>query len=172
VLLFFAKAKQMWMNLLHTKQLVSRMHMRENDEIIPFYILIGHRGSLVSLIAVSLVATILGPYKAHRAFAATMDVSIPKGASNDPTNGFDPKEINVKVGDTVKWTNNDNALHTVTSGKDSSDPNKGKDFDSGLTPPNALTTTGKTFQHTFTTAGTFPYFCQVHPGMAGTVIVK
>ena len=87
-------------------------------------------------------------------------------------NGFDPKEINVKVGDTVKWTNNDIALHTVTSGKDSSDPNKGKDFDSGLTPPNALTTTGKIFQHTFTTAGTFPYFCQVHPGMAGAVIVK
>jgi Copper binding proteins, plastocyanin/azurin family len=74
---------------------------------------------LVSLIAISLAATILGPYKARPA-----------------------------------------------------DPNKGKDFDSGLTPPNALTTTGKTFQHTFTTAGTFPYFCQVHPGMAGTVIVK
>ncbi len=127
---------------------------------------------LVSLVAVSLAATILGPYKAHPAFAATVDVSIPKGASTNPTNGFDPKEINVKVGDTVKWTNNDNALHTVTSGKDSSDPNKGKDFDSGLTPPNALTTTGKTFQHTFTTAGTFRYFCQVHPGMAGTVIVK
>jgi plastocyanin len=127
---------------------------------------------LVSLIAASLAATILGPYKAHPAFAATVDISIPKGASTNPTNGFDPKEINVKVGDTVKWTNNDNTLHTVTSGKDSSDPNKGKDFDSGLTPPNALTTTGKIFQHTFTTAGTFPYFCQVHPGMAGTVIVK
>jgi plastocyanin len=83
---------------------------------------------LVSLIAVSLATTILGPYKAHPAFAATVDVSIPKGASANPTNGFDPKEINVKVGDTVKWTNNDNALHTVTSGKDSSDANKGKDL--------------------------------------------
>jgi len=130
-----------------------------------------HKILLVSLIAVSLAATILGPYKAHPAFATTVDVSIPKGASTNPMNGFDPKEINVKVGDTVKWTNNDIALHTVTSGKDNSDPNKGKDFDSGLTLPDILTT-GRTFQHTFTTAGTFPYFCKVYPGMVGTVIVK
>ena len=125
---------------------------------------------LVSLIAVSLAATILGPYKAHPAFAATVDVSIPKGASTNHMNGFDPKEINVKVGDTVKWTNNDIALHTVTSGKDRSDPNKGKDFNSGLTFPDALYS-GRTFQHTFTTAGTFPYFCQVYPGMVGKVRV-
>jgi len=138
------------------------MSYNKNDNII----------LLVSLIAVSLAATILGPYKAHPAFAATVDISIPKGASTNPTNGFDPKEINVKVGDTVKWTNNDIALHTVTSGKDSSDPNKGKDFDSGLTFPDVLITTGRTFQHTFTTAGTFPYFCKVYPGMVGTVIVK
>jgi plastocyanin len=127
---------------------------------------------LVSLIAVSLAATILGPYNAHPAFAATVHVSIPKGASTNHMNGFDPKEINIKVGDTVKWTNNDIALHTVTSGKDRSDPNKGKDFNSGLTFPDVLTTAGRTFQHTFTTAGTFPYFCQVYPAMVGKVIVK
>ena len=138
------------------------MSYNKNDNII----------LLVSLIAVSLAATILGPYKAHPAFAATVDVSIPKGASTNHMNGFDPKEINVKVGDTVKWTNNDIALHTVTSGKDRSDPNKGKDFNSGLTFPDVLTTAGRTFQHTFTTAGTFPYFCQVYPGMVGKVIVK
>jgi plastocyanin len=138
------------------------MSYNKNDNII----------LLVSLIAVSLAATILGPYKAHPAFATTVDVSIPKGASTNHMNGFDPKEINIKVGDTVKWTNNDIALHTVTSGKDRSDPNKGRDFNSGLTFPDVLTTTGRTFQHTFTTAGTFPYFCQVYPGMVGTVIVK
>src|ERR671933_2441946 len=107
------------------------------------------------LIAVSIAATILGPYKAHPAFAATVDVSIPKGASTNHMNGFDPKEINIKVGDTVKWTNNDIALHTVTSGKDRSDPNKGKDFNSGLTFPDVLTTAGRTFQHSSTTAATF-----------------
>ena len=52
---------------------------------------------LVSLIAVSLAATILGPYKAHPAFAATVDVSIPKGASTNPMNGFDPKKSILKL---------------------------------------------------------------------------
>jgi plastocyanin len=106
------------------------------------------------------------------ALAATVDVSIPSGASTNPANGFSPKTITVKTGDTVKWTNNDNTIHTVTSGKDISDPNKGKLFDSGISGPTALTTKGKTFEHTFTQAGTYPVFCQVHPGMAMTVVVQ
>jgi plastocyanin len=78
---------------------------------------------------------------------------------------------NAKVGDTVTWTNKDNIMHTVTSGTGPSDTAKGKEFDSGLSGPNALTATGKTFSHKFTAAGSFPYFCQVHPTMVGKVIV-
>jgi plastocyanin len=96
-------------------------------------------------------------------------VSIPAGASINPTNGFSPKSVSVKVGDTVTWTNNDNTIHTVISGTGLSDTNKGKDFDSGLT---ALTTTGKTFSHQFTKAGDFPYFCELHPAMTGKVTVS
>lgn len=51
----------------------------------------------------------------------------------------------------------------MTSGTGISDTNKGKEFDSGLSGPNALTTKGKTFEHTFKAAGEFPYFCQLHP---------
>jgi len=58
--------------------------------------------------------------------------------------------------------------HTVTAGTGPSDPNKGKEFDSGLSTP---LMPGKTFSHRFTTAGGFPYFCQLHPAMAGTVTV-
>jgi plastocyanin len=54
----------------------------------------------------------------------------------------------------------------------SDDTNNSKIFDSGLSRPNALTTTGKTFSHTFSTAGEFPYFCQLHPTMVGMVIVS
>jgi plastocyanin len=117
-------------------------------------------------------ATILSSLTVHSAFAATINVSIPKGSSTNPANGFSPKAITIKTGDMVKWTNNDNTLHTVTSGKDSKDPNKGKLFDSGLTGLTALSTTGKTFEHAFTKAGTYPVFCEVHPGMAMTVTVK
>jgi plastocyanin len=82
---------------------------------------------------------------------------------------FSPNVINVKIGDTVTWTNYDVIPHTVTAGTGPSDPNKGKEFDSGLSTP---LMPGKTFSHRFTRAGEFPYFCQLHPAMAGTVTVS
>jgi len=48
----------------------------------------------------------------------------------------------------------------------------GKVFDSGLSSAPALTTMGKTFQHKFTEAGQYPYFCQLHPTMLGKIIVS
>ena len=48
----------------------------------------------------------------------------------------------------------------------------GKAFDSGLSGPSALTTKGKTFSHTFTAAGTYSYFCKLHPTMVGKVLVS
>lgn len=130
-----------------------------------------NKAIFATLTMVALV-TILSSVAIQPALAATVDVSIPIGASTNPANGFSPKTITIKTGDTVKWTNNDNTIHTVTSGKDINDPNKGKLFDSGLTGPTALTTKGKTFEHTFTQAGTVPVFCQVHPGMVMTVVVQ
>jgi plastocyanin len=76
--------------------------------------------------------------------------------------------INIKIGDTVTWTNYDVMPHTVTAGTGPSDPNKGKEFDSGLSTP---VMPGKRFSHRFTRAGEFPYFCQLHPAMGGTVTV-
>jgi plastocyanin len=42
----------------------------------------------------------------------------------------------------------------------------GAKFDSGMMA------TGKTFEHTFTTAGEYTYFCTIHPDMIGKVIVS
>jgi plastocyanin len=81
---------------------------------------------------------------------------------------FSPNVSNVTIGETMTWTNHDVIPHTVTSGIGPGDPNKGKEFNSGLA---SLLTPGKTFSHKFTSAGEFPYFCQLHPAMTGTVIV-
>lgn len=99
-------------------------------------------------------------------------ISIVPGASTLLDKAFSPDPANVKVGDNVTWSNDDTMFHTVTSGTGTSDTNKGKEFDSGLSGPTALTTTGKTFDHKFTTAGEFPYFCQLHPTMVGKVVVS
>ena len=92
-------------------------------------------------------------------------VSIVEEASEMGDQAYDPNPVNVKAGDTVTWTNDDSQIHTVTSVTDSSDPNTGKEFDSSMLSQN------QTFSHKFTTAGEFPYFCQLHPTMVGKVIV-
>jgi plastocyanin len=84
---------------------------------------------------------------------------------------FTPNPVNIKVGDTVTWTNNDDIFHTVTSGLGSDDTNLGKEFDSGLSGPTALISQGRTFSHTFVGEGEFPYFCQLHPTMIGKIVV-
>jgi plastocyanin len=70
---------------------------------------------------------------------------------------FSPGTSSVHVGDTITWTNQDIAPHTATA--------KDKSFDTGTINKN------KSGSHTFTTAGTFPYICTIHPSMTGTVTV-
>jgi plastocyanin len=76
---------------------------------------------------------------------------------------FAPQSVTVKVGDTVRWTNNGVASHTTTSG--TSPTGDGK-WASGIL------SSGQPFSFTFTQAGTFPYFCSVHTFMTGTVTVQ
>jgi plastocyanin len=85
-------------------------------------------------------------------------VSIVAGSSTLTTTAYAPNPINIAVGGTVTWTNNDNTAHT------SSGNNGG--WDSGSIAP------GGSFSRTFTAAGAFPYHCTIHPGMVGTVNVQ
>jgi plastocyanin len=93
-------------------------------------------------------------------------VSIVPGSSS-PSNGkfFDPDPVNVSTGTTVTWTNDDSTLHTVTSGSPEGGTS-GTEFDS------SYLAAGKTFQHPFNTAGTFDYYCTLHPFMMGKVVVS
>ena len=97
----------------------------------------------------------------------TNKVSILNGAVTLGNKAFSPNLIRIKVGTTVTWTNNDNNLHTVTSGIPNT-ANAGEAFDSGLT---ALIMPTKTFSHKFTNTGEFSYFCRVHPTMVGKILV-
>ena len=75
---------------------------------------------------------------------------------------FKPKELSVKKGTTVTWTNEYAIEHSVTAGK----PGKAaQHFDSGFF------TKGGSFSHIFDAAGSFTYFCKRHPNMQATVKV-
>ncbi len=73
-------------------------------------------------------------------------------------NVFEPATVTINVGDTVTWRNTDDVPHTSTS-------------DDGVWDSGALAA-GEEFSFTFEEAGTFPYFCEFHPGMEGTVVVQ
>ena len=98
----------------------------------------------------------------------TAFVSMPSGSGTPAcaqTNKcFIPFNAEIISGGTVTWSNDDVAVHTVTSGTVSEGPDD--IFDSGIISP------GSTFEHTFEDSGTYDYFCIVHPWMIGTVQVQ
>ena len=89
------------------------------------------------------------------------DVSIVSGSSSLTDDAYQPNPAQVKVGDTVTWTNDDRQPHTVTSGQNVQPDGL---FDSSIMAPQ------QTFEHTFTEGpGEYPYYCALHPNMVGTV---
>ena len=72
---------------------------------------------------------------------------------------FDPKDLTAKVGQTVKWVNEDTVDHDVKA-------TEGEDFKSDLFGK------GGSFEYKLDKAGTIKYVCTVHPGMEGTITVQ
>ncbi len=97
--------------------------------------------------------------------AAVVKVSIPSGTGASSSLNFDPRSVTVVIGvnNTVTWTNDDAAIHTITS---TSVPAGAQTFNDGNMNQ------GATFSVTFTVPGTYQYHCGIHAWMTGTVIVK
>ncbi len=72
---------------------------------------------------------------------------------------FSPNTLNINIGDTVIWTNNDSAPHQI----------KG---DSLTSISGTAMNKGQTYSFTFNDIGTFNYHCAIHPSMKGIITVK
>ncbi|QUC64724.1 PEFG-CTERM sorting domain-containing protein [Nitrosopumilus sp. K4] len=122
-------------------------------------------GSLFVLLAIVAGVTATNPAFADH---ATASVSLPAGSSvpgcEETNECYIPHEVTIDVGGEVTWSNDDTAAHTVTGGSANDGPSGV--FDS------SLFMAGATFSHKFDTAGTYPYFCMVHPWMEGVVVVQ
>jgi plastocyanin len=105
---------------------------------------------------------------APSATAAAATLKIPQGASVQGNPSYDPDPITVKAGDTIAVENGDSTPHTVTNGKDATDPNMGKLFDTSIInagdSSEIVTTDLK--------PGEYPFFCSVHPYMTGSMTVQ
>jgi plastocyanin len=106
---------------------------------------------LTALIAMLLVAGSTRLNAADQPAAAAAEVKIDNFS-------FGPQTITVAVGATVTWTNRDDIPHTVVS-SDGVFKSKVRDTD-------------EKFSYTFTKAGTYTYFCSLHPKMTGKVVVQ
>jgi len=71
---------------------------------------------------------------------------------------FEPKRIEITAGTTIRWTNNDQLVHTISADDGS--------WDSGPIEP------GKTWTHTFTQPGEYAFHCTPHPFMKALIVVR
>jgi plastocyanin len=104
----------------------------------------------MAMMLVAMFATARGVV-ANPPQAATAEVKIDNFS-------FGPATLTVAAGTTVTWVNHDDIPHTVVS-TDSVFKSKVLDTD-------------EKFSFTFTKAGSYPYFCSIHPKMTATVVVK
>ena len=108
------------------------------------------------------------PSASTAATTAAATLTIPQGASVQGNPSYEPDPLTVKVGDTIAVENKDTTPHTVTNGKDATDPNMGKLFDTSIInagdSADVVTADLK--------PGEYPYFCSVHPYMTGSLTVQ
>ena len=96
-------------------------------------------------------------------------VRIPQGSSSLTDDAYIPNPVEVNLGATVTWINDDFTTHTATSG-DSGSGSTGI-FGGSEDSPEIIGPEGDTQSYTFDEAGEFPYYCTLHPSMVGTVVV-
>jgi plastocyanin len=72
---------------------------------------------------------------------------------------FTPQTVTVKAGTTVIWTNKDDIPHGIAATGNAFAKSKALDTDNS-------------YSFTFTTPGTYKYFCYIHPHMTGTIVVE
>ena len=122
--------------------------------------------SLVVLFAIASMVAIAPSAFAmhHEATITNAPGSSTPGCEETADGCFIPSPVTIDIGAIVTWENGDTAAHTATAGSATDGPSGV--FDS------SLIMAGSSFSHTFDSAGTYDYFCMVHPWMAGTVIFE
>lgn len=111
-------------------------------------------GGLSAVVALAIMAVlVVHPIRARseEAMASAKEVRVDNFT-------FSPQTLTVPVDSTVSWVNKDDIPHVIASA-DSVFKSKALDTD-------------QKYSYTFTKAGTYPYYCAIHPKMVGKIIVQ
>jgi plastocyanin len=105
-----------------------------------------------------------------QATAGTADVTLTilEGSSVQGTPDYEPDELTVKKGDIISVKNADTMPHTVTNGDSATDPNSAKVFDTSI----IMGGESAELETSNIDAGTYPYYCMVHPYMTGSLTIS
>jgi plastocyanin len=109
------------------------------------------------IIASTMLGAVVGSVLAAGMLLAWADETL--GAITIDNFSFAPATLTVKAGTTVTWTNRDDIPHGIASANNAF--KKGPALD-----------TDDSFSFTFTTPGTYQYFCYLHPKMVGSIVVQ
>jgi plastocyanin len=106
----------------------------------------------------------------QQATGGTADVTLTilEGSATQGNPDYEPDELTVTKGNTILVDNVDTMPHTVTNGESSADPNSAKIFDTSIIMGGESTV----LETTNIDAGTYPYYCMVHPYMTGSLTIK
>ena len=99
---------------------------------------------------------------------ADVTLTILEGSATQGNPDYEPDELTVTKGNTILVDNVDTMPHTVTNGESSADPNSAKIFDTSIIMGGESTV----LETTNIDAGTYPYYCVVHPYMTGSLTIK
>lgn len=98
---------------------------------------------------------------------ADVTLTILDGSSVQGNPDYDPDELTVKKGDTILVDNVDTMPHSVTNGESATDPNSAKIFDTSI----IMGGESAELETSNVDAGTYPYYCMVHPYMTGSLTI-
>jgi len=119
--------------------------------------------TISSTVRSALVAAALGAATATMLAAVVLPTwaqnTAPAGAVSIDNFTFTPANLTVKAGTTVTWTNRDDIPHGIGWSNNAFKRSKALDTDDS-------------YSFTFTTPGTYQYFCYVHPHMVGAIVVE
>jgi plastocyanin len=113
---------------------------------------------LRSAISAALIGAAVGSVLAGGVLFARAQTAAPAAVGIDNFT-FNPQSVTVKAGTTVTWTNKDDIPHGIAATNNAFKRSQALDTDDS-------------FSFTFTTPGTYQYFCYIHPHMTGTIVVE